>query len=54
MNLKLRDKLWSDLNPGTRIVSHRHDMGDWKPQETVRVRSGNRDVPIYLWTIQDR
>jgi hypothetical protein len=29
-------------------------MGDWKLQETVRVRSGNREVPIFLWTVLDR
>ena len=31
VNLRLRPKLWSELKPGTRIVSHSHDMGDWKP-----------------------
>lgn len=50
-NLKLRPKLWRELKPGTRIVSHWHDMGDWAPQETVRVSSGGRERPIYLWTV---
>jgi hypothetical protein len=36
-----------DLKPGTRIVSHAFDMGDWKPQQTQTV-SGRS---IYLWTI---
>jgi SAM-dependent methyltransferase len=54
LNLAARPKLQRELKRGTRIVSYWHQMGDWKPQETVRVRSGNRDVPIYLWTIQDR
>lgn len=54
LNLAVRPKLQRELKRGTRIVSYWHQMGDWKPQETVRVRSGNRDVPIYLWTIQDR
>jgi SAM-dependent methyltransferase len=54
LNLKLRPKLWSELKPGTRLVSHWHDMGDWKPQETVRVVSEGRERPIYLWTIPGR
>jgi SAM-dependent methyltransferase len=54
LNLKLRPKLLSDLKPGTRIVSHWHDMGDWKPLETVRVVSDGRARPIYLWTIPAR
>src|SRR5688500_8914599 len=51
LNLKLRPKLLRELNPGARIVSHWHDMGDWKPQKVVRVKSGGRERSIYLWTI---
>ena len=40
LNLAVRPKLLHELKRGTRIVSHWHDMGDWKPQETVRVQSG--------------
>jgi SAM-dependent methyltransferase len=47
LNLKLAGKLMKDLKPGTRIVSHAFDMGDWKPQQTLTV-SGRS---IYLWTI---
>lgn len=54
INLAVRPKLRRELKRGTRIVSHWHHMGDWKPQETVRVRSGGRESPIYLWTIPDR
>ncbi|HZS50287.1 MAG TPA: methyltransferase domain-containing protein [Bryobacterales bacterium] len=47
VNLKLRPRLQSTLKPGTRIVSHSFDMGDWKPdqEQTVDGRS------IYLWVI---
>ena len=51
VNLALRPKLLRELKPGTRVVSHWHDMGDWRPQETVRVSSAGRERPIYLWTI---
>ena len=54
LNLKLRPKLLRELNPGARIVSHWHDMGDWKPQKVVRVRSSGRERSVYLWTIPPR
>jgi SAM-dependent methyltransferase len=54
LNLKLRPKLLRELKPGARIVSHWHDMGDWKPQKTVRVQSSGRERSIYLWTIPAR
>jgi ribosomal protein L11 methylase PrmA len=47
VNLKLRSKLISELKPGTRIVSHAFDMGDWKPEQVVEV-DGNT---IYYWTV---
>ena len=54
LNLKARPKLLRELRPGTRVVSHWHDMGDWKPQQTVRITSNGRERPIYLWTIPER
>jgi SAM-dependent methyltransferase len=54
LNLKLRPKLLRELKPGARIVSHWHDMGDWKPEKTERVTSGGRARSIYLWTIPSR
>jgi ubiquinone/menaquinone biosynthesis C-methylase UbiE len=47
VNLKLRPKLWRELKPGTRVVSHSFDMGDWKPEKTVQL--GERT--IYYWVI---
>jgi SAM-dependent methyltransferase len=54
LNLKARPKLLRELKPGARIVSHWHDMGDWKPQKTLRVQSSGRERSIYLWTIPAR
>jgi hypothetical protein len=31
LNLSLRPRLFRQLRPGTRILSHDFDMGDWKP-----------------------
>ena len=47
LNVKLRPKLFHDLKPGTRIVSHDFDMGDWKPEKEVNLNGHT----IYLWTI---
>ncbi|HEV2126509.1 MAG TPA: methyltransferase domain-containing protein [Chloroflexota bacterium] len=48
VNLKLRPKLKSELRPGTRVVSHWHDMADWAPDQTITVM----DRPVYLWIIR--
>jgi SAM-dependent methyltransferase len=47
INLKLRPKLLSELKPGTRIVSHNYDMGDWVPEQKVSVGTHT----VYMWTI---
>jgi SAM-dependent methyltransferase len=48
VNLRLRPKLQKQLKPGTRIVSHTFDMGDWKPTKT-QISAGES---IYLWKIK--
>jgi SAM-dependent methyltransferase len=47
VNLRLKPNLLTQLRPGSRVVSHSFDMGDWKPDRTERV--GGRT--LYLWTI---
>jgi len=52
LNLLLRPKLLKELRPGARIVSHDFHMGDWQPEQTVRVPwQGNLYRTIYLWTV---
>jgi SAM-dependent methyltransferase len=46
LNVKLRPKLWQ-LKPGTRIVSHDFDMGDWKPEKTIELDGHT----VYYWTV---
>ena len=50
VNLRLRPVLLSRLRPGTRVLSHTFDMGDWKPdrREVIGIR------PVYLWVIPAR
>ena len=50
LNLKLMPKLKAELKPGTRIVSHAFDMGDWVPEQTLDV-DGRK---VYYWTIPKR
>jgi SAM-dependent methyltransferase len=50
LNLKLRPKLMKDLNPGTRVVSHAFNMGDWKPEKQASIRG----TTVYLWRIPPR
>lgn len=47
INLKLRPRLLRELRPGTRIVSHAFDMGDWKPDKWLKL-SG---VGIMKWIV---
>lgn len=47
LNLKLRPRLWAELRPGTRIVSHQFDMGDWRPEKTLEIEGR----AIYFWRI---
>jgi len=47
VNMKLRPNLLNQLKPGSRVVSHSFDMGDWKPDKVERVDGRT----IYLWII---
>jgi SAM-dependent methyltransferase len=47
VNAKLRPRLLDELRPGTRLVSHAFDMGDWQPE--VHDKSTGRSV--YLWIV---
>lgn len=47
INLRLRPRLLAELRPGTRIVSHDFDMGDWQPDQ----RRDDGGAPVYLWIV---
>jgi SAM-dependent methyltransferase len=48
INQRILPILQRQLKPGTRIVSHRFDMGDWKPEADVRLEGTH----VFLWTIK--
>ena len=48
LNEKLRPKLFRELKPGTRVVSHAFSMGDaWPPEKTLNINGRT----VYYWTI---
>jgi SAM-dependent methyltransferase len=46
LNQQLRPQLLR-MKPGTRVVSHLWDMGEWEPDETLRVGDGE----AFLWVV---
>lgn len=50
VNLRLRPKLLAELKPGTPIVSHQFDMGDWEPEVKTTVGYAT----VYLWHVPAR
>jgi len=59
LNLQLRPRLLA-LAPGTRIVSHDWDMGDWAPERTLTLAVPDKSVGrekssrVHLWVVPAR
>jgi hypothetical protein len=61
LNEKLRPKLLRELRPGSRVISHEFDMGDWKPDArgvmsnaTIYYdpdRPAKKNLHYYFWVI---
>ena len=52
LNLRLRPKLFKELRPGTRVVSNAFDMGDWKADRTMTIKTNSgMQSYAYLWII---
>lgn len=55
INERLRPILQKTLKPGSRIVSHRFLMGDWKPARTESFTGDDGDdYAIHLWVIEKK
>jgi len=48
VNLRLRPKILSTLKPGTRVVSHDFDMGEWEPDDISEVDSFRH---VFMWVV---
>jgi SAM-dependent methyltransferase len=50
LNRRLKPKLFEELRPGARVVSHDWDMGrDWPPDEYVKLGGDG----VYLWIMPE-
>ncbi len=53
VNLMLRPNIWKQMKPGSRVVSHDFDMGDWKPLKTENIKDGSTwEHTLYLWHVE--
>lgn len=56
-NAKLKPLLLAQMKPGSRVVSHEWDMGDWLPDETLlfpaldKPHGMKKEHRVMLWTI---
>lgn len=56
-NVKLREHLLAQMKPGSRVVSHEWDMGDWLPDETLtywaadKPHGTQKDHRVFLWIV---
>ena len=57
VNLMVRPKLLATLKPGTRIVTHDYDMGEWMPDEQIVMDAPDKPVgrdkksKVFFWVI---
>jgi SAM-dependent methyltransferase len=49
LNVRLRPRILDELRPGTRIVSHSFDMGDWSADE--QVDGGEEGQSVFFWVV---
>jgi len=60
VNLDLRPRILFELAPGTRVVSHDWNMGDWEPDDHAVVSAEDKKVyplthsTVYLWIVPAR
>jgi uncharacterized protein (TIGR03000 family) len=51
LNEAVRPTLQKTLKPGSRVVTHRFLMGDWKPDKSITVTVDGDDYKLHLWNI---
>ena len=60
VNLDLRPRILFGMRPGTRVVSHDWDMGDWEPDDRRLIPTSEKAVwpltesRVYLWLVPAR
>ena len=57
VNLMVRPKLLATLKPGTRVVSHDYDMGEWPPDQQLVLEAPDKPVgrdkisKVFFWVV---
>jgi hypothetical protein len=57
VNLMVRPKLLRELRPGTRVVSHDYDFGEWRPDAQLTLEAPGKPVgrdpvsKVYYWVV---
>ncbi len=57
VNLMVRPRLLATLKPGTRVVTHDYDMGEWRPDEQLVMDAPDKPVgrdkksKIFYWIV---
>jgi uncharacterized protein (TIGR03000 family) len=52
INRQLEPILRKSLKPGSRVVSHRFLIGDWKPDRTEELTAEGMKIRVHLWTVK--
>jgi precorrin-6B methylase 2 len=53
VNLMIRPNIWKQMKPGSRVVSHDFDMGDWKAIKTEQIKDPSGwEHTLYLWQVE--
>jgi protein-L-isoaspartate O-methyltransferase len=50
VNRRLRPRILEQMQPGTRVVSHQYDMGEWRPDQRQQIGAST----IFLWLVPAR
>jgi hypothetical protein len=56
VNMQLRPRIFAELKPGSRVVSHEFDFGNWKPDARVTVPVPDKPYgpprsEVFLWIV---
>lgn len=51
LNVRLRPRIFAQVKPGTRIVSHAFRMGEWEPDEEKPVSVHTSTYHTYFWVV---
>jgi hypothetical protein len=60
VNLMMRPRLFAMLKPGTRVVSHDYDMGEWPPDQSFTMDAPGKPVgrdeksKVFFWIVPAR